>query len=225
MKFTNKNTPNEFYVYLYLREDNTPYYVGKGKGARAWRKGKGEVYPPTDFTKIKISAHNLTESEAFTLEKKIIKIFGRKDNSTGILRNKSDGGEGPSGRIQTAQEKAMRAMSLTGLAKSEKHKTNLSIAHSGKSLSTTHKNKISVSGKKRFEDGAEKARMSKKMTGAGNSNAAVWELTSPEGEQFCVIGLKEYCRINGIREERIRLSQCGWKSINLGKKKNLINKE
>ena len=84
----------KYYVYTYLRDDNTPYYIGKGQGKRAWKKYKGETFPPKNKSFIKIIAHKLTEHEAFLLETKLIKSYGRKDLGTGILRNKSDGGEG-----------------------------------------------------------------------------------------------------------------------------------
>jgi hypothetical protein len=91
--------PNRFYTYAYLREDRTPYYVGKGKGRRLYKKGKGEVGKPTDKSRIIFLKQNITEQEALNHEIYMIAVLGRIDLGTGILRNKTGGGEGCSGMI------------------------------------------------------------------------------------------------------------------------------
>ncbi len=96
---------NKFYVYLYLREDETPYYVGKGQGRRAFKNSGRRMKKPSDETKIILHSENLTENEAFALEKELIKKYGRKDNDTGILRNLTDGGEGRSGSKWSLESK------------------------------------------------------------------------------------------------------------------------
>jgi hypothetical protein len=88
--------PNRFYTYAYLREDKTPYYIGKGQGNRAYKKYRN-IKPPKDKSRIIFLKQNLTEEEAFKHEKYMIAVFGRKDLGTGILINKTDGGEGASG--------------------------------------------------------------------------------------------------------------------------------
>lgn len=84
--------PQIYYVYFYLRDDFTPYYVGKGKNKRAWRKHEN-VEVPKDKSKIIVLKNNISELEAFSLERYYIRWFGKKING-GILQNISDGGEG-----------------------------------------------------------------------------------------------------------------------------------
>jgi hypothetical protein len=103
---------NIYYVYAYLREsDNTPYYIGKGKGNRAFHKSHN-VSVPKDRSKIQFIETELTETDAINLEKHYISLYGRKDNETGILRNKTNGGEGTSGLIVTEEKKELNRLSL-----------------------------------------------------------------------------------------------------------------
>lgn len=99
MIFSRKNPPPGFYVYAYLREDNSPYYIGKGKNIRAWHSDHSVNLPKDKKTKIVIVSYDLLELWAYALERKLIKWYGRKDNGTGILRNKTDGGEGSLGTV------------------------------------------------------------------------------------------------------------------------------
>lgn len=92
-----------FYVYIYLRENGTPYYVGKGKGNRAYNKDKMVGLPSND--RIKIVLQNLTEEQAFSNEREFIAWYGRLDINTGILENRTDGGEGSTGFRHTDEWK------------------------------------------------------------------------------------------------------------------------
>ena len=88
---------NIYYVYQYIRKDQTPYYIGKGKDDRAWvshRRANGSDMLPKDKSRIQILVENLSEQEAWDLEDKLILEYGRQDLGTGILANLTTGGVG-----------------------------------------------------------------------------------------------------------------------------------
>ena len=133
---------NNFYVYMYLREDGTPYYVGKGRGRRAYSKAR-QIPAPKEKSRIVFSKQNLTEEEAFQHEIELISLYGRKDNGTGILRNLTDGGDGVSGYIMTEETKRKMSESLKGKTPSEETKRKLSEAGKCRTHSEETRKKLS----------------------------------------------------------------------------------
>ena len=106
---------NIYYVYAYLRmKDLTPYYIGKGKKKRAY--GKHNVTVPRDRSMIVFLETNLTEIGALSIERRMIRWYGRKDLGTGILRNLTDGGEGASGAIRSEKFKKSVSKRFKGRA-------------------------------------------------------------------------------------------------------------
>ena len=95
--------------------------------------------PPSD--RILILKNNLTEKEAFKHEIYMISIFGRIDKGTGILRNKSDGGEGArtggignfrNGKLHKEETKKLIGSYHKGKIISEEQKEKLRKANTGK---------------------------------------------------------------------------------------------
>ncbi len=141
----------KYYTYAYLREDKTPYYIGKGSGNRAYWSGRRCVPTPIDKSRILILKHFENEADAFKHEVYMIAIFGRKDKGTGILRNLTDGGEGITGN-KRGEDFCKRMSEIhSGKTISKAHKKALSKAHTGKTLSPEHRRKVgdALRGKKK----------------------------------------------------------------------------
>lgn len=101
----------KYYVYIHINSiTSQPFYVGKGEGYRSKRRS-GRSKDWNDIVSkygyvIKIIESGLSEIESIQREKHYISLYGRIDNKTGILINKTSGGNyGTSGRVVTNDER------------------------------------------------------------------------------------------------------------------------
>jgi hypothetical protein len=176
--------PNRFYTYAYLREDRTPYYVGKGSGNRIYSNDGRPCNKPIDMSRIIFLKQNLTEEEAFKHEEYMIAVFGRKDLETGILHNKTNGGDGSSGAVR-----------------SEEFKRNLSEMNKGEKNPMYGKR---FYGKNNHFYGKKHTQETKDKASKLHNN--LFEFTKPDGEKIIIeTNLKKFCEENNLN----RSAMCG----------------
>jgi len=151
---------NIYYVYAYLRTDGTPYYIGKGKGRRAYLDHR-HCPVPKDKSRIVFLAENLTEKTSLDLEVELIRSYGRKDLGTGILINLTDGGEGSSGVIVSEETRRKMSEAKKGIVPSDEARHKMSQSHKGIVFSDKHRRKLSESGKGRVVSDETRHKLSK----------------------------------------------------------------
>lgn len=166
---------NIFYVYLHRRAtDNKVFYVGKGKGKRAYStSGRNERWQRTEAKHglvVEIVFDNLEEEEAFQVEKDTILEFKYFDHP---LCNMTNGGEGLSGfkwseeqmknhftksnigRKQSPEQIAKRSKAMMGRVVSQETRQKISKAQQGASVFAfivkTLTNKLLITHKARAE--------------------------------------------------------------------------
>ena len=93
---------NKYHVYKLCYPDGTPYYIGKGTSYRLTFKNRNR-YCNNVTESIRVSNEKPyfeiidsfdNEEDAYTLEIKLIKKYGKRIDDTGILTNIADGGGG-----------------------------------------------------------------------------------------------------------------------------------
>lgn len=103
----------KYYTYMWLREDGTPYYIGKGSGNRAYTRRRVGNAP---LERVVVTYYE-SEQQAFQEEIRLIAHYGRVDLGTGCLRNLTDGGENPpnhKGKKHGPEWGAKRSAALKG---------------------------------------------------------------------------------------------------------------
>jgi len=192
-----------YYVYAYLREqDNRPYYVGKGSGNRAFSKTHN-VTVPNNRNQIVFWHENLEENEALELEMFYINMFGRKDICTGVLYNRTNGGDGASGLQHSDKYKERLRQQALGNSGNFGGGDNPRL---GVTLSEETKAKMSKAAKGR-----------KPPQSAIDASSLEWIVTSPEGDEYKVKSLRGFCEGKDVNYKNIhkRGHSKGWKAEKL----------
>jgi len=94
---------NDFYVYLHKTLDGRPFYIGKGRGSRAFSKHGRNTFWKRVVSKygfyVEILYYNLSEQESFSKEIETIKFY----KNLVRLCNLTNGGEGTSGWVHSSE--------------------------------------------------------------------------------------------------------------------------
>lgn len=185
-------THTDLYVYAYLRAKDSdhgpqgsPYYIGKGRLRRRFDR-KHTVPPPKDPNRNVILAQDMTDPDAMQAEMLLIFLYGRLDRGTGILCNLSDGGEGPTGRIVSAENR---------LAVGNANRTRVLTEEDHRHISQSHL------GRKHTPEAKEKIRQANKGLPRSPERIAKWRESK----------IKNAKPISDETKAKLRLARLGWK--------------
>ena len=194
--------PRHFYVYAYLRSNDSvngpkysPYYIGKGKNLRAFRRSGREIKPPADHSFIVMIQEGITEKQAFSLEKYCIALYGRINKGTGILRNLTDGGEGASGANRSQETRSKLAEANRGKRLGEAN----SFFGKKHSEETRQRQSEAKRGAKHPQWGKPRTQEQKEKASIANQKYR-YMLVSPSGKVYTVENLTEFAKEQNLHQ-------------------------
>ena len=153
-----------FYTYIHSKPDGMPFYVGKGvlKRTKSLNANRNPYYLSTVE---KYGAKNIiinkfecaSEANAFELEMFVIETLKEKRVK---LTNFTDGGEGVSGMICSAETRTKISNATKGKTRSEETRNKMSAWQIGRTLPAETKAKISTANKGTVHSEEYKVKMS-----------------------------------------------------------------
>lgn len=165
-----------FYTYMHARaDDGQVFYIGKGKGRRAWSTAGRSVWWRNVVQKhgleVRLLAEWPDEASAFSHEQLLIDVFRERGAP---LVNLTRGGEGATGRVPTEQHRARISLAMRGKKASAETREKLRAARRSRVISLKTRQRQSVALKGRVVSEATRARMSAaqkgKQTRLGQTN-------------------------------------------------------
>lgn len=183
-----------YYVYSYTEPNkDRPFYIGKGKGRRAWGHLRpGNQHKTTHFQNklakmlregitpdVAVIYEDCTSREACDAERYFIRFFGRLDLGTGCLTNHTDGGEGAAGRNLSPEAKAKLIAANTGREVSPETRAKMSAANKGHQPSLETKAKMSAARQGRSKSPEHAAKLAVHLRDNGMSRRKPLQAIDP----------------------------------------------